>query len=255
MKLFRRLLVLVLFVLTPLAAPAVAANVNVFAAASLKTALDGIGANWTKSSGKQAAMVYAGTPALAKQIAEGAPADIFISADIAWMEDLAGKGLIQTATRRDLLGNTLVLIAPADSAMAADFSKPADLLGALGGGKLALADVKAVPAGKYAKAALESLKLWDAVEPSLAQTENVRAALALVARGEAPLGIVYGSDAKAEPKVRIAATFPEASHPAIVYPVALVTNAPSPDAAAFLDYLLSAEAKALFESNGFRVLD
>lgn len=255
MNVIGRLIILLLSGMMPVAAAAHAEAVNVFAAASLKTALDEIGGGWTASSGKRAAMVYAGTPALAKQIANGAPADVFISADIAWMDELESKRLIEPATRRNLLGNTLVLIAPRDSAVSADFGTTVDLAALLAGGKLAIADVKAVPAGKYARAALESLKLWSSVEPSLAQAENVRAALALVARGEAPLGIVYGSDAKAEPAVRVVAVFPKSSYPAIIYPVALVANAPSPDAPAFLDYLLSPQARSAFERNGFSVPD
>lgn len=227
--------------------------VKVFAAASLKNALDDIGATWTAGTGKQAVMVLAGSSALAKQISEGAPADIFISADLAWMDDLESKSLIKPGSRVNLLGNTLVLISPAQSNQAVQLSDGTDLAALLAGGKLAVADVKSVPAGRYAKAALESLKLWDNVSGHLAQSENVRAALAFVARGEAPLGIVYGSDAAVEPKVRIAATFPAHSHPPIVYPAAIVATSVNPDTAAFLGYLRSAESRRIFRSYGFTV--
>ena len=228
--------------------------VHVFAAASLKTALDEIGASWKAAAGKDAVMVYAGTSSLAKQISLGAPADLFISADLDWMDYLQSKGLIRPETRCNLLGNTLVLIAPKDSTGEADLTHPVDLAGLLNGGMLAIADVKAVPAGRYAKTALDSLGLWAGVERHLAQSDNVRAALAFVARGEAPLGIVYGSDARAEPKVRVVAEFPPASHPPITYPVAVVAASTNADAGPLLQYLLSPAARTIFENNGFKVL-
>lgn len=251
MHLFRPLLALIALALVYGATPVSAGRVNVFAAASLKTALDEIGSAWKAETGKETALVYAGTPALARQIAEGAPADLFISADNDWMDELEARGLIVTQTRRNLLGNTLVLIAPASATVAVDFTGPVDLAGLLAGERLALANVKTVPAGRYAKAALESLNQWSAIENALAQTDNVRMALSLVARGETPLGIVYGSDATAEPKVRVVAEFPKETHPPITYPVALVTNAPNPDAPQFLAYLASPRATAIFSRNGF----
>ena len=229
-------------------------QITVFAAASLKDALDAIAAQWQGETGKTAAISYAGSPALAKQIEEGAPADLFISADLAWMDYLAERNLIKAETRSDLLGNRIVLIAPQDSTAAATIAPGFDLAGLLGAGRLAIADPAAVPAGKYAKAALEALGVWAAVEGKLAPTENVRAALALVAYGEAPLGIVYATDARAEPAVRVLDTFPEDTHPPIVYPAALVAASSNPDVAAFLDYLKSAAAQTVFEKLGFTVL-
>jgi molybdate transport system substrate-binding protein len=241
-----------LFGLACLIPAARAESVHVFAAASLKTALDVVGERWKASARKDITMVYAGSASLAKQIAEGAPADLFISADLAWMDDLQSRGLIRPETRRNLLGNTLVLIAPADSV--ADFARPVDLAKLLNGGKLAVADVNSVPAGRYARSALETLGLWASVQSNLAQADNVRAALAFVARGEAPLGIVYGSDAMAEPKVRVLAQFPPGSHLPIVYPVALVAASTNANAAAFLQFLLSPEAGKIFATNGFTPL-
>ena len=254
MKVLRTIATLVLLA-QGFAWPAHAEAVKVFAAASLKNALDDIGAAWMAGTGKQAVMVMAGSSALAKQIAEGAPADIFISADLAWMDDLESKGLIQSESRVNLLGNSLVLIAPQQPVQTVELSEHTDLVSLLAGGRLAVADVKSVPAGRYAKAALESLKLWDSVSDHLAQSENVRAALAFVARGEASLGIVYGSDAAAESNVRVTATFPANSHPPIVYPAAIVTASGNPDTAAFLSYLRSEESRKIFQSYGFTVFE
>jgi molybdate transport system substrate-binding protein len=230
--------------------------VRVFAAASLKNAIDAAGAAFSKAHpGTTILTNYGASSALAKQIEQGAPADVYLSADLDWMDHLSKAELIVGGTRKSLLGNTLVLVAAAGSGLKADLTPGADLAGLLAGGKLAVADVKAVPAGKYAKAALESLGLWAKVEASLAQTENVRAALALVARKEARLGIVYGTDAKSEPGVEVLATFPETSHAPIVYPVAVTTAAKDKgDAKAFVDFLGSAGAKAIFEAQGFKVL-
>ena len=230
------------------------ASLVIFAAASLKNALDEIVADWVKASGKSAPKIsYAASSALAKQLEQGAPADLFISADLDWMDYVAEKKLIKPDTRKTLLGNQLVLVAAKDSGIKLELKPQADLLGTLAGGKLAVGDVKAVPAGKYAKAALEKLSLWASVEASLAQAENVRAALALVARGEAKLGIVYATDAKVEPAVKIVGTFPADSHPAIVYPVAATANA-KPEAADYLSFLRSAAAKGIFEKYGFGFL-
>ena len=242
--------------LAPVATPAaLAQDVVVFAAASLKNALDDIAEAWKAETGKAATISYAASSALAKQIEEGAPADMFISADLAWMDDVAGKNLIKPETRSNLLGNRIVLVAPADSDVALEVAPGMDLAGALAGGKLAMGDPAAVPAGKYGQAALESLGVWDSVSGSVAAAENVRAALALVSLGEAPLGIVYQTDAAADPGVKIVDTFPEDSHPPIIYPVALIASSENPDAAALLEYLRSDAARAAFEKQGFTVLE
>src|SRR6266404_6149131 len=228
--------------------------ITVFAAASLKNALDDVNAAFTKNTGIKVVASYAATPALMKQVENGAPADVFASADVDWMEYGARNKLIKDDTRIDLLGNRLVLIAPTDSslgnvAIAAGF----DLAKLAGDGRIVTADVRAVPVGKYAKAALEKLGAWAAAEPKFAMTENVRAALTLVARGEAALGIVYETDAKVEPNVKIVGAFPADSHPPIVYPVALTVNA-KPDAARYLAFLRSPTAKAVFAAYGFTFL-
>jgi molybdate transport system substrate-binding protein len=246
----------VLLILAAMANLAVVADepVRVFAAASLKNSLDEAGAAWKAETGKAVVASYAASSALAKQIEQGAPADIFISADLDWMDYLDGKGLIRPRTRVNLLGNTLVLIAPAGSRTKVDLNPGANLAGTLAGGKLAIGEVNSVPAGKYGKAALEKLGLWSSVEGNVAMTENVRAALALVARGEARLGIVYATDAKAEPQVEIAGTFPADSHPPIISPAALSGTASNPDARAFLSFLSSSRAGEIFRSQGFDVL-
>jgi molybdate transport system substrate-binding protein len=227
----------------------------VFAAASLKNALDEIAAAWAKDTGKPAPRIsYAASSALARQMEQGAPADLFISADLDWMDYAAGKNLIRPDSRFNLLGNKIVLIAPSDSRTTTLALTGGDLAKALAGGKLSMGNVDAVPAGKYGKAALEKLGAWTSVKDSIAQAENVRAALLLVARGEAPLGIVYGTDAAAEPGVKVVATFPEDSHPPITYPAALTRESKNADAKSFLDFLRSAKARAVFEKQGFTVL-
>ena len=232
-----------------------AEGVNVFAAASLKTALDDSATVWKTQTGKDIVATYGSTATLAKQIAEAAPADIFISADLAWMDDVAKKNLIKPDSRKNLVGNTLVLVGAAGADLKIDLGKDSNLAVVLGAEKLAVGDVKSVPAGKYAKAALESLGLWTSVEPNLVMQENVRAALALVARGEAKLGIVYGSDAVAESKVQIVANFPETSHKPILYPAAVIAASANPDAKPFLDFLFSRDAQLIFEKNGFTLLE
>ncbi len=230
-------------------------NVVIFAAASLKNALDEIAATWSRDTGKPAPKIsYAASSALAKQMEQGAPADIFISADLDWMDYVQGKNLIKNDTRFNLLGNKIVIIAPRDSKSATLAIKGDDLAKALAGGRLSMANVDSVPAGKYGKAALEKLGAWAAVKDSIAQAENVRAALLPVARGEAPLGIVYSTDAAAEPNVKIVATFPEDSHPPIIYPAALTKDSSNADAKAFLDFLRSGKARTSFEKQGFTVL-
>jgi molybdate transport system substrate-binding protein len=253
MPALRRLL-LSLTILLGFAAQASAESVNVFAAASLKNALDAASQAWKAQAGKETKNTYAASSALAKQIEQGAPADVFISADLDWMNYLADKQLIKPETRKVLLGNALVLVAAKDSGVKLELRQGADLAGALAGSKLAVADVKAVPAGKYAKEALEKLGLWVSVEASLAQAENVRAALALVARGESKLGIVYATDAKAEKDVEVAGVFPEDSHLPIVYPAAVVISSQNPDAEAFLSYLSSPKAQEIFTARGFIAL-
>ena len=226
----------------------------VFAAASLKDALDAISANWKKESGKQAVISFAASSALAKQIEKGAPADIFVSADEDWMNYLAERKLIKPDTRFDLAGNRLVLIAPKDSKLTATIGQDFPLASLLGDGRLAMADTASVPAGKYGKAALEKLGAWDGVKDKIAQAENVRAALSLVSRGEAPLGIVYATDAKADPKVRVLDAFPESTHAPILYPIAITAASTNKDAPAFLAYLKTADAQGVFEAQGFKVL-
>jgi molybdate transport system substrate-binding protein len=229
-------------------------NVVVFAAASLKTALDAVNAQWHKETSRKATISYAASSALARQIEQGAPAHVFISADLDWMTYLAQKNLIRPETRTNLLGNRIVLIAAKGQARTVEIKPGFDLAGIIGNGRLAMANVDAVPAGKYGKAALEKLGVWDGVSSRVAQAENVRAALLLVSRGEAPAGIVYQTDAAADPNVAIIGTFPEGTHPPIIYPAALTAGARHPDAAAFLAYLASPHARPLFEAQGFTVL-
>ncbi len=227
----------------------------VFAAASLKNALDEIAADWSKSTSRPMPRIsYAASSALAKQMEQGAPADMFISADLDWMDYVEKKDLIAKDTRFNLLGNKIVLIAPKDSKAAVDVKQGVDLSRALAGGKLAMGNVDAVPAGKYGKSALEKLGAWNGVKESVAQSDNVRAALLLVARGEAPLGIVYATDAAAEPNVKIVGTFPEDSYPPILYPAALARDSKAADAKPFLDHLKSVRARPSFERQGFTVL-
>jgi molybdate transport system substrate-binding protein len=228
--------------------------VLVFAAASLKNALDAIAASWHRETGKEATISYAASSTLAKQIENGAPAELFISADEDWINYLQGRNLIDPKTRTDFLGNRLVLIAPANTGSSTNIAPGFPLAKLLGGGHLAMADPGAVPAGRYGKAALENLGVWSTVANRVAAAENVRAALLLVARGEAPLGIVYRTDAVAEPGVRIVGTFPPDSHPPIVYPMALTRTA-GPAAPAFAAYLRGPAARAGFEAQGFTVLD
>ncbi len=237
------------------AAPAAAADVLVFAAASLKNALDDAAAAYRPPGGDLVRISYAASSALAKQLESGAPADIFVSADQDWMDYAQRQGLINPATRKDLLANRLVLVAPASSTVAVTIAPDFPLAALLADGRLAMADPDSVPAGKYAKAALEHLRVWPSVEPKVARAENVRAALFYVVRNEAPLGIVYATDAAAEAGVKIVGVFPEESHPPIRYPIALTAAGKSPAAAAFLAFLESPRARRFFEAQGFRVLD
>jgi molybdate transport system substrate-binding protein len=229
-------------------------SITVFAAASMKNAVDDIDAAFSKQTGIKVVASYAATSALVKQIEQGAPADVFASADTEWMDYAAQKKLIKDDTRVNLLGNRLVLIAPKDSKIDNVGIRPGfDLAKLAGDGRIVTGDIRAVPVGKYAKAALESLGAWTAAERKFAMVENVRAALLLVARGEAVLGIVYETDAKVEPGVKIVGHFPPASHPDIVYPVALTASA-KPEAAQYLTFLRSQDAKAVFERYGFSFL-
>ncbi|RVN82396.1 molybdate ABC transporter substrate-binding protein [Sinorhizobium meliloti] len=237
-------------------APAQAAEkVTVFAAASLKNALDAINGEWLKQTGKEAIVSYAASSALAKQIEQGAPADVFISADLAWMDYLADRKLIKADTRSNLLGNRIVLVSGKSDAPAVEIEPGLDLAGLLGDGRLAMGAVDSVPAGKYGKAALEKLGLWPNVAGKVAGAESVRAALLLVSRGEAPYGIVYRTDAAADANVKVVGTFPEDSHPPIIYPVAITADSRNADAAAYLEFVRSPEAAALFQAEGFTVLE
>jgi len=241
----------------PAAAPSAAVQdktLTVFAAASMKNALDEANAAFTAKSGVKVTSSYAASSALAKQLEQGAPADVFISADTDWMDYSSGKKTVNDATRVNLLGNKIVLIAPKDSKLSeVKIGQGFDLAKLAGDGRIATGDVKAVPVGKYAKAALEKLGSWQAAESKFAMAESVRAALALVSRGEAPLGIVYETDAKVDPGVKIIGAFPADSHPAIIYPVAATATAKS-DAPGYLAFLRSAAAKAIFEKYGFTFL-
>lgn len=236
-------------------ADAKADDVVVFAAASLKTALDEVAADWMAATGHRVTISYAGSGALAQQILQGAPADIFISAAEEWMDKVEEAGAVVPGTRTDLLGNTLVLVSHGRDATPVDIAPDFDLEGLLRDGRLAMALVDAVPAGQYGKAALTSLGVWDAVAPSVAQADNVRAALALVAAGEAPYGIVYATDATAEDNVTVVGTFPENSHPPIVYPAALLSEAKDDADRAFFEALGADPAAEVFVAQGFTVLE
>lgn len=232
-----------------------ATTITIFAAASLRNALDDAAKAYEKNTGNKVVISYAGSSALAKQIEQGAPADIFISADLDWMTYVEKAKLIKDDSRFNLLGNRLVLIAPKASTVSVKIGKGFPLAAVLGDGHIAMANVKSVPAGKYGSAALKKLGVWDAVEPKVAQAANVRAALALVAQGEAPLGIVYETDAAAEPKVKIVDVFPDDTHPPIIYPIAITAATKNADAAkAFIDYLKTPEAHAFFTKQGFTIL-
>ncbi len=216
---------------------------TMLAASSLQESMEEAAEAWTAQGHRMPILSFAGTSALARQAEQGAPADLFVSADEEWMDTLAEQRLLRPGTRRDLLSNHLVLVTAKGGTVRS--------LDALGEGKLAMADTNAVPAGKYAKAALESLGKWQAVEDNVVPAENVRAALALVERGEAALGIVYATDAVASDKVEVVDELPESSHPPIRYPVAILAGSQHPDAAGFLAFLSSAEAKRIFEKHGF----
>jgi molybdate transport system substrate-binding protein len=246
---------LVAIALPPTLASAQDASLTVFAAASMKNALDDTDVAFTKATGVKVVASYAASSALAKQIEQGAPADVFISADLKWMDYAADHKLIKPDTRVNLLGNRLVLIAAKDSKVdMVDLGRGFDIAKLAGDGRIAVADVTTVPAGLYAKAALESLGAWAAAEPKLAMAEDVRAALAFVARRQNSVGIVYETDAKIERFVKIIGIFPEDSHEPVTYPVAATAETTNPAVTRYLDFLCSSAAKAIFERYGFSYL-
>jgi molybdate transport system substrate-binding protein len=249
----RRFALAILASLAILAAPAASAEdqIVVFAAASLKTALDAVATKYQADGGAKVVASYGGSLSLARQIVAGAPADIFMSADEPSMDEAAKGNAIRSETRIDLLSNRLVLIAPKATPLASVALEREALAKAIGDSRLATGDVGTVPVGKYAKASLTKLGLWEVVESHLAMTPDVRTALAFVARGEAGLGIVYATDAAAEPNVKIVAAFPDDSHPPILYPVAITAASKNPEAAKFFDFLKGAEAHAIFAAQGF----
>jgi molybdate transport system substrate-binding protein len=237
-----------------LSTPARAEDVTIFAAASLQTALDPVLATWAAETGNTTTVSYGGSGALAQQIINGAPAALFLSASDTWMEAVQAEGLLVESGRQEFWGNHLVLISGDPAAAPVVLESTLDLPGLLAGGKLAMGLVDSVPAGQYGKASLTSLGLWDAVSGDVAQVDNVRAALALVASGEAPLGIVYATDVLAEPRVHVIGTFPDDSHDPITYPIGLMANAPAA-AAELATYLGSDSADAVFAAQGFVILN
>ncbi len=228
-------------------------SITVFAAASTTNAITDIAKMYEKETGATVRHSFASSSTLAKQIAQGAPADVYISANPKWMTYVEDKGLIEPGSRFDLLGNRIVLIAPKDSDIQVKIEPGFDLSGILGDGKLSMGDPDHVPAGIYGKQALETLGSWKTVEPKVARSKDVRAALALVERGECPLGVVYATDAAISTKIRVVGTFPENSHPPIVYPVALVKDRASKQVRSFLRFLKTVPAKTIFEKYGFSV--
>lgn len=247
----RHLLMAALLALAGFPASARAGDLLVFAAASLKESLEEVAAAWEAEAGQAVTLSFAGSSTLARQIQAGAPADLFLSANEEWMDVLEKENLLRPGSRRNLLTNRLVVIAGDPDAAPLDLSAPGALSARLGEGRLAMALVEAVPAGIYGKSALVALGQWDSVAPQVAQADNVRAALALVATGEAPLGITYATDALAEPRVSIIFTFPEDSHPPIRYPLAIPAVSTATGAVAFADWLAGAEAGAIFRAHGF----
>lgn len=226
----------------------------VFAAASLQTALSAAAAEWKAQSSTPVMFSYAASSALARQLESGAPADLFASADVEWMDWAQTRSLIKPGTKRVLLGNSLVLVTQKETALDLRIAPGFGLAAAIGESRLATGNPSSVPVGRYAQAALTRLGVWQEIGPKIAGTDNARAALALVARGEAKLGIVYGTDAAAEPKVRVVDTFPADSHPPIVYPFAVTAASTNADAIRFLDFLSSPKAEAIFKAQGFSVL-
>ena len=249
----RRLLALTVLLLT-LAEPALAQpTVTVFAAASLRDVLDAQAAAFTRAGGPPVRLSYAGSSAIARQIESGAPADLFISADSDWMDYVARRGLVDVRSRRNLVTNHLALIAPADSKIRITISKNMNLRAILENGRLAMAGPD-VPAGRYGRAAFANLGVWSDVQGRVVQADNVRNAMMFVARGEAPLGVVYDTDALVDPKVRIVGLFPDRSHPRIVYPAAIVKSSTNPAGARFMTFLRSRAAQDIFRRYGFTPL-
>lgn len=246
------LLVLVCVLKAPVhAADAPSQDILVFAAASLTNVLDEIGAAYTQQTRQTVKFSYAASSALARQLEAGARADVFFSADLEWMDYVQARGLIDRTTRRNVLGNRLALVAPADSKIELKIAPGFALAAALGNGRLATGDPESVPVGKYARSALTSLGVWNDVADRLVRADNVRSALAFIARGETPLGIVYETDAKVERRVRVVDFFPADSHSPIVYPVAVTASA-RPAARQFIDFLQSAPAQEAFKKYGFQ---
>ena len=256
MQSFRRYALLILLIClsgSVRAAPAASPRLLVFAASSLTNVLDEIGSAYTAESGQQVTFSYGASSTLARQLESGAKADVFFSADTDWMDYVQSRGLIQAASRNNLLGNQLVLVAPADSDIQLRIKPGFSLAAALGKGRLATGDPDSVPVGKYARSALTTLGVWNEVVNKLVRADNVRTALAFVARGEAPLGIVYQTDALMDKQVRIVDAFPDTTHVPIVYPIALTAQA-NEGAARFVKYLRSTTAQAVFRKYGFTVL-
>lgn len=235
----------------PAATPPAVEPPVVLAASSLQESMNAAADAWAAKGQSRPVVSFAASSALARQIIGSAPADLFVSADREWMSAVEGRGLVRSDTRQDFLGNKLVLIAPADSNVVIELTPGVDLAAALGDGRLAMADPDAVPAGRYGRAALTNLLAWDGVADLITRAENVRAALALVERGEAPLGIVYATDARASDAVRVIATFGPQTHPPIRYPVAVLMSSTSPDASLFRDFLVSEEGREIFLRFGF----
>ncbi|OYU50632.1 MAG: molybdate ABC transporter substrate-binding protein [Rhizobiales bacterium PAR1] len=257
MKLLIRCTMLALFIATLGTLPVTAQErrpVLVFAAASLQTALNAVATEWQKEAGKEVKFSYGASSALARQIEQGAPADLFASADLDWMDWATERKLIKIGTRRTLLGNALVLIAPKELATHLVIAPGFPLAQEIGDTRLATGNPQSVPVGKYARQALMALGVWEQVGPRIAGADNVRAALSLVARGEAKFGIVYETDARTEPRVRVVGTFPASSHSPVVYPFAVTATSTNPDADAFLTYLSSPTARRIFEKEGFSIL-
>jgi molybdate transport system substrate-binding protein len=250
----RLFLIVLSLMMLPFTAQAEDRSVTVYAASSLTNALQDIGKAFEATSGVKVKFSFAASSLLAKQIEAGAEAEVFVSADSDWMNYLADRSLIQSDTRKDILSNRLVLVAEKDSTVQLKIAPNFPLAAALGDGRLAVADPDSVPAGRYARSALTSLGVWGSVAERLVRAENVRVALTYVARGEAPLGIVYETDAKAEPLVRVVDVFPAASHPPIVYPAALTRSGTSADAKAFLAFTEGPQAAAVFKGYGFTIL-
>ena len=247
----RRSVLLLAASLVCAAAPAAERALTVFAAASLTDVLEEVGKGYTAATGRPVRFSFAASSALARQIESGAPADVFVSADQQWMDYLQQRHLLAVATRRNVVANSLVLVAPAASTLTLRIAPGFRLADALGArGRLSVADPETVPAGRYAKASLTALGVWKSVESRLVPADNVRTALNFVARGETPLGIVYGTDARAESAVRVIDTFPAGTHEPITYPAAATKNA-SREAGEFVDYLLGNAAGVAFERAGF----